>query len=127
MSRASGLPLARLRAAGCRVHSIIGHYPDAPGPHRNYHYGVVLPLAPVDQVGRAAVVNAGKDAAQDIREARTDLIVTVVRDEFDKRRVLIYVGHPRDHEGEVNYRDDDAVVTAILTAMADELESIGHD
>lgn len=43
------LPVARLRASGCRVHHIIGHDPYTGGAHPNgrpnWHYGIVLPPA----------------------------------------------------------------------------------
>jgi hypothetical protein len=47
MASQLSLPLARLRAAGCKVHTIIGHDPITSGAHpaatSRWQYGIVLP------------------------------------------------------------------------------------
>lgn len=97
-ARKTSLQIARLRAHGCKVHTVIGHWAEKGA----YHYGVVLP----DAIVRADVAPMSTPRA------------SVYVDRWSSNRILVQTDRPANMLG-LNEE-----VAGVLGAIADKIEEV---
>lgn len=70
MARKTALPIARLRDLGCKVSTLLGHWPDAP-KSPEWRYAVTLPtghnVPPTGEIARHGLAYASRSSYDDRR------------------------------------------------------------